>query len=91
MWKETSKGILLNVKVIPNASQNEIIGWENLELKVRISVVPDKGKANEALVAFLAASFKLKRSQITLLKGQTSRHKVLLIDASINDLMKHSL
>ncbi len=44
----------ISVKVIPKASKNEIVGWEEDILKVRLTVVPEKGKANEALIALLS-------------------------------------
>lgn len=80
--KKHTEGTIILVKVIPNASKNEIVGWESGELKVRITAVPDKGKANDMLISFLAKCWGIKRSQITILQGQTSRHKKLLIEAA---------
>ena len=47
---------LIQVKVIPNASQNRIEGWKDGMLRIRLRAVPEKGKANEALVSFLAVA-----------------------------------
>lgn len=69
----------LAVKVLPKASKNEITGWENGELKVRLRAVPEKGKANQALIAFMAEALDISPSAISLLRGETSRHKLLLI------------
>lgn len=77
--KETSKGLLLCIKVVPKAARNQISGWEGEELKVRLNAVPEKGKANETLIAFLAKQLGLSQSQVQLASGETNRHKRLLI------------
>jgi uncharacterized protein (TIGR00251 family) len=79
VWKETVEGIIIPIKVIPKAHKNEIVGWEHEELKVRIAAVPDQGKANEELIAFLAKEFKISKSMIKLVYGQSSRHKRICI------------
>lgn len=79
MLKETSKGILLCVKVVPKASRNEICKWEGDELKVRLNAIPEKGKANETLIAFLSKQLEIPSSHIHLIAGDTSRHKRLLL------------
>ena len=79
MLKETKEGVILPVKVVPRASKNSIAGWENDELKVRLNAVPEKGEANEELIAFLAKTWKIPKSSLTIHSGETSRHKKLLI------------
>ncbi|MDP1607857.1 MAG: DUF167 domain-containing protein [Chlamydiales bacterium] len=69
----------LSVKVTPKSSKNEIVGWENDELKIRLRAVPEKGKANELLIEFLAKTLHIAKSQIILVSGSTSRHKRLMI------------
>lgn len=69
----------LAVKVLPKTSKNEIAGWENDELKVRLRAVPEKGEANKALIAFLADVLEIPKSSIELIRGDTSRHKLLVI------------
>lgn len=78
----------LRIKVVPNANANEVIGWEEDYLKIRLRAVPEKGKANKALIAFLADWLKISKSSITLTKGETSRLKVLKIELSKQKLMK---
>ena len=50
MLKTTKDGIVISVKVIPKASRNQIVGWVNDELKVRITTAPEKGEANAHLI-----------------------------------------
>ncbi|MBS0626504.1 MAG: DUF167 domain-containing protein [Verrucomicrobia bacterium] len=66
---------LLTVKVIPNAPKNQIDGWQEGVLRVRIASVPEKGKANEELREFLADTLKISKSRVKLVFGQTSRIK----------------
>jgi len=70
----------LSVKVVPNASKNEIVGFEGDYLKIRIKAPPEKDKANVELIRFLAKKLKISRSDITLLKGRTSKLKLLEIE-----------
>ncbi len=87
MLKETSKGVIVPIKVIPRSHRNEIVGWENEELKVRITAVPEKGNANDALIRFLAKHFHLSPSSLTLVSGSTSRHKRICINGlSLNEV-----
>jgi uncharacterized protein (TIGR00251 family) len=78
--KVAPEGSQLLVKVVPGASKNEIVGWQNEELKVRIKAVPEKGKANQELISFLAESLNISKSQIHLKSGESSPHKKLFIE-----------
>ena len=74
-----SKECRIAIKVLPKASRSEIVGWENEELKIRLRAVPEKGEANRALIVFLAEQLDIAKSSIELIRGETSRHKLLLI------------
>jgi len=71
--------LILNVRVQPRASKDAIVGPQEHWLKIRITAPPVDGKANTHLIRFLAAEFKVKQSQITLISGQSSREKRLRI------------
>ena len=77
--QEKDDGLLLQIKVQPNASKNEITGIENDRLKIKISSPPEKGKANLELIHFLAKIFKVPKSSITIVRGETSSLKSLFI------------
>ena len=79
MWKETPEGIILSVKISTKASRSEVVGEEGEELKLRIAAVPEKGKANAEIIRLLSKKLKIGKSQITILIGETSRHKKLLL------------
>src|SRR3989344_845988 len=73
------KPMILSVKITPNASQNSIVGWQGDLLRIRIAAPPDKGKANDELIEFLAEKLGVPKSDIQLLSGQASRPKRLEI------------
>lgn len=66
---------LLSVKVIPNASRNQIASWENDTLKIRIQSPPLDGKANKALIAFLSKQTQVPKNRMAIQRGKTSRQK----------------
>ena len=75
--KQTKNGILLNLKVSPNASKNEIVLTDD-GVKVRITAQPVDGKANKALVEFLSKELKIPKTSIDVVKGNTNKEKNLL-------------
>ena len=69
-----------NIKIIPKSSQTEIIEQNDDFLKIKLKAVPEKGKANAELIKFLAKQFKTTKSNIQIIKGETSRNKIVEID-----------
>jgi uncharacterized protein len=72
-------GVCLSVKVQPRAARNEIAGVLGQELKIKVTAPPVDSAANEELVAFLAETLGCPKNAVALLRGQTSRHKVILL------------
>jgi uncharacterized protein (TIGR00251 family) len=70
----------LAIKAIPNAPRSEIVGWLGDTLKVKLHAPPVEGRANDALCEFLAQTLGLPRRAVTLLRGDTSRQKLVRID-----------
>lgn len=68
----------LNLKIIPNAKQNKIVE-EPGRFKIYLHAPAVEGKANEALIEFLAEHFGTKRSKIKIIRGQKNREKVVEI------------
>jgi uncharacterized protein (TIGR00251 family) len=77
--KPHPQGTLLFLKVIPRASKNEIGEALADELKLKITAPPVDSAANRAVIEFIAEKLNHPKSAITLLRGQTSRHKTLLL------------
>jgi uncharacterized protein (TIGR00251 family) len=73
------KDIMLKVYLQPKSSKNEIVGAYRDGIKVKVTAPPVEGKANEALIRFLAKELKVSPSCIEILKGHHSREKTLRI------------
>jgi len=69
----------LELKVIPNAPRDEIAGWLGDVLKVKIHAPALEGRANDALLDFLATATGVHRRDVTLLRGDRSRQKVVRV------------
>jgi uncharacterized protein (TIGR00251 family) len=82
---EHPEGVILPVRAQPGAKTNAVRGEQGGALKVSVTQVAEKGKANDALVEVLAEVLDLKRSQIELLAGQTHREKKFLIRGVTRD------
>jgi uncharacterized protein len=67
------------VKVLPNARNNEIAGFSNDVLRIKIAAPPDKGKANKELIGFLSDVLGLKKDSFAILRGQTDHNKLISI------------
>lgn len=75
-----SASCTLAVKAIPNAPRSMIVGWLGEALKVKVHAPPVEGRANEVLCEFLAGELELPRRAITVLRGDTSRQKLVRVD-----------
>ena len=82
------RGISLNIRVQPNASANAYAGTWNECLKIRLNSPARDNKANKALQAFLAESFHVPKSRVTIIRGHQARNKELLISDLGNDELK---
>lgn len=79
--RSTGPVVEIAVHVQPGAKRTEIAGRHGDALKIRLAAPPVDGKANDALIAFLAESFGVPRRRVTLLRGAKSRDKVVRIEA----------
>jgi len=77
--RETPGGTLLAVKLQPRASKNEIGEALGDELKIKVTAPPVDAAANQALIELLAETLGCPRGKVELIRGQTSRHKTILL------------
>jgi uncharacterized protein YggU (UPF0235/DUF167 family) len=77
--KPHQDGVCLSVRAHGGARQNGLRGEQDGALKVTVTQVPEKGKANKAIHALLCQALGLRRWQLTLLSGHTSSHKTFLV------------
>lgn len=82
---------MLALKIQPASPKTEIKGIREGELLMRVRGVPEKGKANKALIRYLSKTLKVSQSEINLEQGATSRHKVLCLPAESETRVKELL
>jgi uncharacterized protein (TIGR00251 family) len=78
--RDTPDGCILPVRVHPGAKRSAIAGVHDGALKISLTPPPTDGRANDALIAFLAERLRLPRARISLVSGATSRSKTLRIE-----------
>jgi len=76
---EHPEGIVLPIRAHANAKANTITGVQNGALKVAVTSAPERGKANKAIIVVLSKQLKLRKSQIELISGPTSKQKRFLV------------
>ena len=69
--------VLIEINVKPNAKESEILGIEEGLLKVSIDAPPVDGKANTEVISFMSSKFGIKKSYVSVIKGQTAHHKTV--------------
>lgn len=77
----------LQIKVSPKSSRNAIQGWNGEALKIAVTAAPERGKANEAVIALLAKQLGIAKSRISVTSGHTQPRKTV----SIAGLDTHAL
>jgi len=76
-------GLLLAVKLQPRASANEIVEPLGDELRIKVTAPPVDSAANEALLRLLAETLDCPRSRVELVRGHTSRHKLVRLNGLV--------
>ena len=77
--RDTPSGATFQVKVHPRARKNAITGVVGEELKLAITAPPVEGRANEAVIAYLAEFLNVARSSVTIAAGESSRQKLIRV------------
>jgi hypothetical protein len=91
-WISTrGDGVLLALHIQPGAKKTELCGLHGDTLKIRLQAPPVDGKANECLLAFVAATLGVARSRVSLVSGQTSRAKRVAVEDISLDLVQQAL
>lgn len=81
--------MLLSIHITPKSAKSQIIGWVDgeggkKELKIKIAAPPEDGKANAELIKFLSKEWKIPKSSLEIVGGETSRHKRLKINDELS-------
>ena len=76
----STKQARLSVRVQPGASKDEVVGFQDGVLRVKVAAPPVRGRANAALLALLAELLGVSKSRLSIVKGEASRNKVIAIE-----------
>ena len=92
VWlKRHGDTLTLTLHIQPGAKKTEVAGEHGDALKIRLAAPPVDGKANAALLEFIADKLGVAKSAVTLKSGQTSRRKVVVIEGGPAEVMRHLL
>ena len=84
--EQTKHGVILPIRAHAGSRRNAILGAREGALRVAVTAAPEKGKANQAIIALLAKTLNVPKSAIELVSGDTSQHKRFVIDGlSVQD------
>jgi uncharacterized protein (TIGR00251 family) len=70
----------ISLRVTPSASRNAVVGWQGDALRLRVTAPAQRGKANQAVLRLLAAALGIERRRLRIVRGETSRQKVVLVE-----------
>ena len=73
------EGVLLNCRVVPSSSRNAVAQVTDSTVRIKVMSPPLEGKANKALTAFLGKIFKISKSRVKIISGESARQKKLLL------------
>jgi len=88
---QAGSDVIINVKIVPGSSKTAIAGLLGDKLKIKVAAPPEKGKANENLIAFLADILSVKKSDITVISGLTNPIKQLRIRSALMEQVRLKL
>ncbi len=82
---------MIAIRLTPSASSEKFVGTQvddkgHMHLRVTVTVIPEKGKANAALIKFLAKKWRLPKSTFSIISGETARNKTLKISGHAENL-----
>jgi hypothetical protein len=72
--------MLLTVRVTPSAGRDALLGWQDDTLRLSVAAPAQRGKANEAVLRLLSVALGLPRDRLRIVRGQTSRRKVIAVE-----------
>lgn len=72
--------MIIEVKIIPKSSKMELLQLSEKSFKIKLTEPPEKGKANQQCIEILAKHFNVRKQDVIIIHGATSRHKKVLIN-----------
>ena len=81
MPRPTQNVAAVKVRVQPGASRSQVVGYHTDVLRLRVTAPPQDGKANEAVVSLLAETLGVPKRQVRIIRGLSSRDKLVVVDS----------
>jgi hypothetical protein len=78
--KQNEKRATIEIHLQPGARKSEVAGFKGDVLYIKVTAAPEKGQANQALIDLLAELLDMAKSNISLIRGSTSRNKVVAVE-----------
>jgi len=72
--------VIISVRLYPNATKNEVVGFSDEVWQVRVAAPPVKGEANKEVISFLSKVLGVSKSSVSIARGHTNRNKLIAID-----------
>ncbi|MEE8466600.1 MAG: DUF167 domain-containing protein [Dehalococcoidia bacterium] len=80
MVSKPTDSCILKVRVQPKASRNQVLGYDEGTLRLRVTAPPIDGKANAGVIALLAKTLGVSKSKLQIVQGQSSRNKAVSVE-----------
>ena len=81
----------IKVRVQPKSSRNQVGGFQDDTLRVRVTAAPTEGQANAAVIALLAKTLGVSKSRLEIIRGYSSRDKVVSVDTLTDQEVRRKL
>jgi uncharacterized protein (TIGR00251 family) len=81
----------IRVHVQPGASRNEIQGFQDDVLRIKLMAPPLEGRANKSLISFLAGKLHVKKAEVSIVVGQSGRDKIVEVQGVSTDELRHRI
>jgi len=91
MESESSKNCSLKVRVQPRASRNQVDGFEEDILRLRVTASPTNGHANDGVISLLSDTLSVSKSRLTIVRGHGSRNKLVSVAALTEQEVHHRI
>ena len=86
-----SESCTIKVRVQPKSSRNQVGGFQDGTLRVRVTAAPTEGQANAAVIALLAKTLGVSKSRLEIIRGYSSRDKVVSVDTLTDQEVRRKL
>jgi hypothetical protein len=85
--QEVDQGVVFAVKIVPGSSKTSMCSLMDGKLKIKVAAAPERGKANQCLIAFLAKQLGVKKKEVNIISGRTSAAKRVHVTGMTADML----